>query len=418
MKKNIWIINHHANGMYFDEGGRHYSIAKYLKRKGYNPVVFCANAIHGKGEYYFEDLKLWQEYTAKKIGVPFVFIKSRKYSNNGKDRILGMLDFYFNMQKAAKEYVLKHEKPDIIIGSSVHPLAVLAGEKISRKWRIPCICEIRDLWPESIFAYYPEKRNSPFANLMYSGEKYMYKHANAIVMTWPGGKDYIEQKGWLKELNAKQIYHISNGVDLEVFDENLGKESIFDRDLNDENMFKIVYAGSVRKVNNLNVLIDVAEKLQKQGESSIKLIIYGDGDELESLKQQCELKNITNILFKGRVSKTSIPCILKMCDCTIMHNRSTELNKFGQSQNKFFEYLAAGKPVIMTYSVGYSICEAKGCGIEVKEQTPERIVDAIIEMSKMESTEYEKMCKASRRTAEEYDFKELTDKYIDVIESI
>ena len=51
MKRNVWIINHHANDMYFDKGGRHYSIAKYLKLQGYDPIIFCSNAKHGNGLY-------------------------------------------------------------------------------------------------------------------------------------------------------------------------------------------------------------------------------------------------------------------------------------------------------------------------------------------------------------------------------
>ena len=49
--------------------------------------------------------------------------------------------------------ILKQDKPDIIIASSVHPLTMVAGIKIARKLKIPCICEIRDLWPEAIFSF-------------------------------------------------------------------------------------------------------------------------------------------------------------------------------------------------------------------------------------------------------------------------
>ncbi len=48
MKKTVWILNHYAANMYFDKGGRHYSFAKYLKKKGYEPVVFCCNRKHGE----------------------------------------------------------------------------------------------------------------------------------------------------------------------------------------------------------------------------------------------------------------------------------------------------------------------------------------------------------------------------------
>ena len=69
--KKIWIINHYANTTYFDEGGRHYSFAKYLKQHDYEPVIFCSNAEHGTGNLYFENLKLWEEHVETKINVPY-----------------------------------------------------------------------------------------------------------------------------------------------------------------------------------------------------------------------------------------------------------------------------------------------------------------------------------------------------------
>ena len=44
-----------------------------------------------------------------------------------------------------------------------------------RNLKIPCICEVRDLWPESIAAYGALKRNSLVAKILYQGEKWICK---------------------------------------------------------------------------------------------------------------------------------------------------------------------------------------------------------------------------------------------------
>ncbi|MFR3920594.1 MAG: hypothetical protein ACLTYN_00050 [Dysosmobacter welbionis] len=54
MNKRVWIWNHYAGSMYEEQGGRHYAFAKYLRQAGYEPVVFCCNARHGKAETYFQ----------------------------------------------------------------------------------------------------------------------------------------------------------------------------------------------------------------------------------------------------------------------------------------------------------------------------------------------------------------------------
>lgn len=417
MKKKVWIINHHANDMYFDEGGRHYCIAKYLRRKGYEPVIFCSNAVHGTGKYYFEHMRLWEEHIATKIDVPFVYVKSRGYVDNGKDRILGMIDFYFNVIRSAKQYAKVNGTPDIIIGSSVHPFAVLAAEKLARIYNVSSICEIRDLWPESIFAYMPEKRKKWYANMLYQGERYLYKKANAIVMTWPGGKDYIKEKGWFDVIDPGNIYYISNGVDLETYDR-MRKEYGNSNFQNDERKFVAIYTGSIRQVNNLGMIVDAAAILQKMNCNEIQIKIYGDGDELDTLVQRCLDEKIENIKFMGRVPKQTIPAILDTCNCTIMHNSSSILDKYGQSQNKFFEYLASGKPIVMTYSVNYSVCKEEGCGIEIEQQNAQNIARALLEMCKKNKIEYENMCVSSRNVSVKYSYEKLTEKYIDIIEQL
>ena len=45
-KKKIWIMNHYATNMYFNEGGRHYWFAENLIKQGYEPTIFCANVRH------------------------------------------------------------------------------------------------------------------------------------------------------------------------------------------------------------------------------------------------------------------------------------------------------------------------------------------------------------------------------------
>lgn len=78
---------------------------------------------------------------------------------------------------------------------------MVAGIQIAKRLGVPCICEVRDLWPESLVAYGIIGRHNPITKLLYQGEKWIYKQANAIIMTWEGGKDYIIEKGWNTEID-------------------------------------------------------------------------------------------------------------------------------------------------------------------------------------------------------------------------
>ena len=140
--------------------------------------MFCCNARHGKAETYFPDTALWQVHVASETDVPFVFVRGRTYEGNGKQRVLNMVDFFRNVKRAARAYAKARGKPDVIYASSVHPLTLVAGLQMAKHFGVPCVCEVRDLWPESIVAYSTRfTRDHPLIRLLYRGEKWIYQRS-------------------------------------------------------------------------------------------------------------------------------------------------------------------------------------------------------------------------------------------------
>ena len=420
MKKRVWILNHYAGNMLFDQGGRHYWFAKYLNREGYEPVIFCANTRHGIKEQWVESNSMWTEKTAEEISTPFIFVESSLYDGNGKERIKNMFNFFKNVKIAAKEYADRFGKPDIILASSVHPLTMVAGIQLAKKFGVKCICEVRDLWPEAIVAYSKRiTRNSLPAKIMYGGEKWIYKKASAVIFTQEGGPDYVCEHGWDKKhggpIDNDKLYHINNGVDLEAFDENLSLYPYEDADLDNTDMFKVVYAGAIRRINNLGLIVDAAKLITNP---SIKFVIFGSGDELEILKKRIKDEKVDNVVFKGRVNKHFIPAIDSKADLNLVHWEMNPLLRVGESYNKAFEYFAAGKPVFYTIKPGYSIVEKYHCGKLTAGFTPQDIANGIQTMAEMSEPEKEEMAINARKTAEVYDFKNLTNNLIEIIESV
>lgn len=421
MKKNVWLMNHYASHMLFDKGGRHYYFAKYLDRSGYKPVVFCANIMNNRTEERcIETENLWTVKEAEDIHTPFVYVKARKYVGNGKQRVLNMVDFYFNVMKAAVEYAAKNGKPDIIVASSVHPLTMVAGIQLAKKWGIKCVCEVRDLWPEAIVAYSKKiTKNSLPAKIMYAGEKWIYKKSAAVIYTQEGGPDYVCEHGWDKmhggPIENSKLFHINNGVDLEAFDANMIEFPYADEDLDNPELYKVVYCGAVRRINNLGIIVDAAKLITNP---KIKFVIFGDGDELEPLKARVESERINNVVFKGRVNKQFIPSIDSKADLNLVHWEMTPLLRVGESYNKSFEYFAAGKPVFYTVRPGYSIVKKYNCGKLTEGFEPKDIASGIQAMAGMTEEEKKEMAVNARKAAEVYDFKVLTRKLIEIIEQV
>lgn len=412
--KNIWIMNHYATDNYYNLGGRHYWFAKYFKNKGYNVTIFCANTRHNSTDKINVSKNKYVERVIN--GITFVFVKSHSYSSNNHHRILNMITFSKRLVKVSEEYRKRYGQPDVILASSVHPLTLLAGLKVAKKWSVRCLVEIRDLWPESIVAYGIMKESNPLVKWMYQVEKKIYQKADSIIMTWPGGYEYIKDKKWVNTIPEDKVTYISNGIILEDFLKNAQLFNLDDKDLLTDEYKVFVYTGSIRKVNNLSILVDVANIIEKNySNEKIKILIYGDGDEKTKLLEKVEKLKINNIIFKDKVHKKLIPFILQNSYGNILHNSSTRLDKYGQSQNKLFEYLAAGKPIVQTYRTGYSVIEENNCGICVHKQEPEEIAKAIVNLAQDEKLALQQGENASI-IAKQYDFELLTNKLINLIE--
>lgn len=412
MKKNVWMFNHYSAGMWISKGGRHYNFAKYLKKVGYNPIVFCANTFQNNRNSVQVDSKKIN--SVEDENSKFVYVKSTEYEGNGLSRFRNMFFYFKNLFNVTKKYSEEvGEKPDVILASSVHPLTCVAGIFIARRYKVKCIVEIRDLWPEAIVQYSDKwSKDHSFIKLLYKGERWIYTKADDIVFTIAGGYDYICNQGWNDVIPKEKVHYINNGVDIEKFDENIEKYKVDDEDLNNVSLIKVVYVGSIRRVNDLGVLLDAAKKIE---DKRVKFLLWGGGNEVNSLKQRVIEENIDNIVFKGRVDKKYIPYILSKSDINLAHYSFANINQYGTSRNKNFEYLASGKLTISTEEDKYdfpddSVRLSKQC------ETVDDIVELLNKALQLDDCVKESMKSKSREYAYEFDFKSLTKKLIEIIE--
>lgn len=407
MKKTVWIFNHYAEPPQYETRVRNNVMAKYLMRAGYDVTIFGASTIHNTDINLITDGSPYirREYD----GLKFVHINVPGYSGNGLSRKLNLLAFPYRLWKYTKRL---GEKPDVI----VNDLDVMAMDfpfMIAKRYRVPIITEVRDLWPESIIEYGLLKRNSLLAKFLYAVEKRMYKKSDAVVFSMEGGYDYIREKGWENKIPQDKVFYINNGVDLEVFRDNREHFQISDPDLENPDIFKVVYTGSIRRVNNLGLLLDAAKEVTAP---HVRFLIWGSGDEEAALKQRVADEQIKNVVFKGNVEKKYIPYITSRADINYMHGTPTSLFRFGISPNKLFDYFAAGKPILMDIPCKYNPVEQTGAGITVSEPCPAQISARIMEMAGMDGETYQQFCHNADQAAQKFDFKVLTQKLIDIIE--
>lgn len=392
-----------------EQGGlnRHFYFGKALKELGHEPVVFVGSHPHNTNLQLIESKTPYRVYQEEPF--PWVLVKTCTYAGNKLKRVWSMVEYYCNARKAVKNF----DAPDVIMGSSAHPLAAVLAIQLGRIYHCKAVVEIRDLWPESIVAYGIAGSQNPAVKTLRWLEKWIYTKADAVVFTMEGAYDYIVEQGWEKEIPHEKVHYVNNGVDLALFHNNRDQYQIEDIHLNDPDLFKIVYTGSIRKVNNLGLLLDVAKKVN---DPKVKFLIWGDGDELPALRQRLSDEKIENVVFKGKVDKKYIPYIVSRADLNIAHNTPSPLFRFGISFNKIFDYMAAEKPILSDFPCAYNPAVQCGAGIDVPESTAEKIAATIKTMVNLPQEEYNRFCVQAKQGAQKYDFRYLTKELLEIIQ--
>ena len=409
-KKTVWIINHYA--LTPEQGGlcRHYYFAKELEKRGYNVRIFTSSAIHNTeinmisdGEGLFKEVPY--------DGIKYTYIKSPQYKGNGISRIKNMLGFAFDIRKIWKEY--SYEKPDVIYTSSPDIFTAWRAEAFAKKHKIPCVVEIRDLWPLSIVEYKNISPKNPVIIALFMLEKRIYKKADSLIFTMPGGKDYITYKKWQKSVSADKIFNVNNGIDIALQETQKTDYFYEDADLSDNGKFKVVYAGSIRTANSIGTLVEAAEYLKDY--KDIVFYLYGKGSDKEYYEGYCAKRNIASVKFKGYVDKKYLASILERASLCILTYKNVKTWKYGGSQNKMFDYMNAGKPILTNIKMGHSVIEKYDCGVELDTDDSEKLAKAIYDIYSMPADKYLAVCKNAKEGAKDFDYKVLTDKLEEAI---
>lgn len=191
--------------------------------------------------------------------------------------------------------------------------------------------------------------------------KYNLRKADAICATSNTIKEF------LKPVTDKPVNVIPFGVDVNTF---CKKEvnSLFDK-----NTFVFGSIKPLEELYNTDVLIKAFAALKKKySDKALKLLIIGEGSQMESLKQLSSHLGINNdVTFTGRIAFSEISNYYNMLDVLV---NISDYESFGVS---VIEAMACEKPVIATNTGG------------LKEIIENSTFGSLVEVGNVEQTTYE-----------------------------
>tara|TARA_Y100000996_G_scaffold415207_1_gene408735 strand:- start:406 stop:1623 length:1218 start_codon:yes stop_codon:yes gene_type:complete len=314
---------------------RSFELSKKLVENGHKVYL-----ITSKRDSYQLEKNGW----TKEKGID-VYWAPVSYSNNMSflRRIFSFLSFSIKSLKVALSI-----DADLIYASSTPLTIAIPAIIVSKIKSKPMVFEVRDLWPELPIAVGALK-SFPAKFLALYLEKLSYKNSKKIVALSNGMKEGIIKKGY----PDNQINVITNLSNTNVYDkiEETNELGITVNNYIPKELDKLViYTGAFGHVNDVKYLIKIAGEI-KNINNKIKFIIAGEGVESKNI---INLANELEILGKSvfiinPIEKYKIPILYsKASIVTSLFINLEEL--WNNSANKFFDGLAAGKPIMINYS--------------------------------------------------------------------
>lgn len=235
----------------------------------------------------------------------------------------------------------------------------------------PFIFEVRDLWPELPRAMGVIK-NPLVLGLMAILEWTSCRSAHRCIALSPGIAEGIARLGVYED----RIALIPNGCDLDIF-AGEGVEPWRPWGVKAGDLMA-VFTGAHGIANGLDSVLDAASVLMARGRDDIRVVLVGDGRLKPRLMERARAKGLDNVLFHDPVDKARLSDLLATADLGLQCLANVSAFYYGTSPNKFFDYIAAGLPVLNNYPGWLAgMIDEHDCGFPVPPDNPDAFADAL-----------------------------------------
>ena len=387
----LWIFNHYIALPTAPGGVRHLSLARQLQTHGWDVCLICATTEAKPGG---RRLGTWPpRHQADVDGIRVMMLRVPKYDGNGARRVANMSAF----GAAAALPTTTRELPpaDIVIGSSVHPLAAWAGACQAKRMRVPFVFEIRDLWPETLISLGRIERSSHAARALYALESKVWNQSSMVLSPLAQIPRYAKDRG----LPVRRFLHIPNGAQTDAFDPT---------PLPRRSRLRLGYFGSHGNTDYLETIVEaLAQPDVRLRADEFSVHFFGWGPRKQSLRELAGRLGAANLEFHDPVDRTGIASAMRAMDAFIFPlGDSHGLYQYGASPNKLPDYMAAGRPILMNAPFqGDPVTASGGGGILVPECTPAAWGKSLLEFLELSPEERNIMGARLRELAvAEYDF--------------
>jgi len=402
--KVIYFHQHFSTPM-GSAGIRSYEMARRLLARGHQVTVVCGS--YGGGKTSLSKPFVGGRRHGTVDGI-YIIEFDLPYSNADGFVERGLTFVKFALRSIGLALT---EKYDVLFATTTPLTAGIPG--IFARWLRgkPFVFEVRDLWPELPRAM-GVIRNPMLLWALSVLEWASYHSAHRLVGLSPGIVGGIVHRGVPRD----RIASVPNGCDLTIFSGQLKPwrpAQVREADL------MAVFAGTHGMANGLDAVLNVAAELKHRGRDDIKLVLIGQGKLKAGLQARAAREQLDNVVFHDPVNKFKLAGLMAAADMGLQILANVPAFYYGTSPNKFFDYIAAGLPVLNNYPgwLAEMINEHR-CGFAVPPDDPSAFADAL-EQAEANRDELKSMGQLGQALARtQFDRINLADRWVDWVTGV
>lgn len=333
---NILYIHQYFKFPNENGGTRSYDLSKEFIKNGHQVIVVTATSNPN-----FKTKNKWTIIKKENIEVHYLYLPYSNLMSYFK-RIRVFFKFLFS-----STLHLFRQKSDLILATST-PLTI-AIPTLLKKWfsKTPYIFEVRDVWPEAVIAIGAIK-NKGIQKMLFFLEKLSYRYASTIIPLSVDMKKSIDKR--YPQFKSKTSLVIPNIASIHRFQNEITNPNIVRETIGFQPRFSVLYAGTIGKVNGINKIVELAAQTITIDKGLVYIII-GEGIEKDKIIENAKKRGVLNVnlFILDSIHKDQLPnwyAATSMGSSFVIDIPELWAN----SANKFFDTLAAKRPVLINYA--------------------------------------------------------------------
>ena len=379
----VWYVSAYdqPNG----QSTRTYDYSRELVARGHEVTMFCNGYCHFTHREHLKPGEPWRVEFVD--GIRVVWLRTYHYTGNGLGRGINMLTNVWCLVRVAKALGIR---PDVVLGPSVPLLTGWGAMYVARRFDVPFIFEVRDVWPDILVDIAGLKRSSVVYRVFRLIEKQLYRRAARISSTLPYLGDHVRRAG----SEPAKIVCIPNGVDVSSFvegqDYHGGKSPL-----------TVMYVGGFGLDHDVPTIIRAAKILQDEGSEEFRFIIIGGGVRKEACVAEAAAYGLSNLTFQPPVPKSSLPAVQAQADILVAAITDSPSFRFGLNLNKLCSYFASSRPVLFSGNPPNDPVREAGAGLSIGAGDSAGMARALRELLAAGPAERKRLGENARRYAED-----------------